>query len=138
MPKPNESPAPVDYRGIKASKIWITRKETASFTIDGHTMYFESSIGLGAESDNPQHRSYDIYDAASRSLNVLFERERRNWLSAKVAEMEKLRIESEVAALNVPDEPTDSDTKDGVPDLTIVPAEAPADPRKYDDEDIPF
>lgn len=126
-----------DYRGIRVNKVWITRKETASFTIGGQTQYYESSIGLGIESDNPAHSSRDLYDGAHRALNLLFERERKNWLSAKVASIERDRIDAELAVAQaewaaahpsaeeaivsstVPLNEQEQNRADGVPDLTI-------------------
>ena len=118
-----------NFRGIKISKCWITRKETASFTIDGQTSYFESSIGIGVESDNPEHNSRIIYEAAHRSLNILFERERLNWLSAKIAAAERKRVKDELAALE-PVVPTSAPVSESVPaviDENITPEEESAE-----------
>ena len=120
MPGPNQQPPQNtggrSYHGTRVNKCWMTRKETSSFTIDGQTMYFESSIGIGIESDNPEHNSRDLYEAGNRALNILFERERGNWLSAKLAEAEKRRIDDELKALVPKDEVVPDD---GVPDLTV-------------------
>lgn len=101
-------PPQYNFRGIKVTKCWITRKETASFTIAGQTTYFESSIGIGVESDNPEHTSRIIYEAAHRSLNVLFEQERKNWLSAKIAEAERLRVLDELHEIERARAPVDA------------------------------
>ena len=101
MGQNQNSSSPNRFYGIKVTKCWVTRKETSSFTVDKQTLYFESSIGIGVESDNPEHTSRDLYNGAHASLNILFERERQNWLSAKLAVAEHDRMTKELTDILV-------------------------------------
>ena len=96
MPGPNQTGSAQQYRGIRISKLMMNRGESTRFKIGDQEIEFKTNLGINIDSDDPNHTSRDLYDKGHKALNILFERERTNWLSAKVAEMEAQRIAGEL------------------------------------------
>lgn len=86
-PQPQRRP----YFGKRCKSVWVTRKEFQSFKDEnGEMVSRETAIGLSLESDNPDDTSRDLYEGANAALNILFEKERTNFINLQKMKQNRL------------------------------------------------
>lgn len=93
---------------------WLTRKEsvTVGDPGSGENITREFSVGMTVKSDGSA-KSDELYKAVDRSLNIIIEEEKENWMNSHLMNKEKEMLKKKLEFLDIPAEEPQEEVSEG-------------------------
>jgi hypothetical protein len=93
---------------------WLTRKEsvTVGDPGTGETITREFSVGMTVKSDGSA-KSDELYKAVDRSLNIIIEEEKENWMNSHLMNKEKELLKKKLEVAHEVEEESQEDANEG-------------------------